>query len=986
MKRTLTGIAAASMVLGAFAPAAFAATSTSYKVAGQLPIIVNGSVLSNPYELTAQDSGNTTGFFPVYYFNQALNKIGFTATWNGTTRTWAINAPGVDASKISIPGGVGTGNTTITVNGTVVKKINTFAAKDPAGGKNAQATTYFPAYYIDEVFNQLGATVSFDGTKGLTITGGTSTSTGAGSISAPSFTGQKVGTGAQATPAISFGDPVTVSATLTDPNGNPLVGVNALLDVVYYGGGAPTVKDANGNILSATNVTTSDGAAFQYKVPTNSAGVASAQISVGANLSASYMIRFEAPYNIAGTTSTLKSSKGYLSFVPANKLGITPLATSTNPFEATVSSGSDSTAGVVPVTVVIPPNSATAQAGVPVTFHFVNAGPAFFSSANGGSIGTNDQTVYTDSNGVATVYVDAASLGDATIEASATNYSSVQTTIHWSQAGIVNKLDNKTASGYQTSPSTDVYNANLGDNVTFQATAEDENGNPVANAQLLIANSELNGDVNHPLNSAHGGYVDSNGNTTDFPNVSVLNLSGSTNPSTLGEVVTTDASGNFSFTVNDYKLYSDGYYVYSIQGGVVQDLLWATQVNWQSGTNLNYIGIAGAAGEIKYDSNSVTGLTGQASLTYTPTNVTVVRFAGFVGKEAPLGDGLNQTYTLSTTGEQDAAIWGVHVDSKASGVPASDYVQDPDGGYWYQLNPGQRGVGSITLRVAQESSGSNLFDVYVNGTLIGTNTQTGWDNTSNGGDGEYQGTVKLAMADDDNGSATLTVSSSGKTATAQINFNGGLPFETEQVTPQIVLTNGQSQDLSFTLEDDNGNPIANTLGAIQFADSPDLWVTKINGVALTMNQSGGSLGTGSAAEPTPIPLWDTTNASEQPLTNGKLGYNSVNVAGVGSWSPNGSTNTVYAYSDSNGKITLTLQDGAVSYWSNDAIAGGGSVVSAPNATGSVITEKMWSPVGNETNIEADSSAPKAQLVIRQANPGSGAAAWTQVGVITFVGP
>ncbi|SFU66014.1 SwmB domain-containing protein [Alicyclobacillus macrosporangiidus] len=973
MKRALTGIAAASMVLGAFAPATFAATGANgwkYTVAHQLPIVVNGQVLSNPFELVANDSGNQTAYFPVYYFNQALNSIGYTATWDGSTHTWAITAPDVDASSISIPGGVGTGNTTITVNGTVVKKINTYAAKDPAGGASAGYTTYFPAYYINEVFSSLGAKVSFSGQTGLSITKQQPSSSAPGSIKAPSFTNQKIGDGSQASPAVSFGDPIKVSTTLQDANGNPVGGVNVLMDVVYYGSGAPTVKDVNGNTLAATTVSTSDGQAFQYKVPTDASGVATAQISVGANLSAGYMIRFEAPYNIQGTTSTLKSSKGYVLFVAPNKLGISPMATQGSPFEAAVSNGSNGSAGVVPVSVVIPPNSATAQAGVPVTFHLtnLNGGSAFFSTSSGGSIGTADQQVYTDSNGVATVYVDSASLGEAEVTASATNYSDVSTYIHWSQAGIVNKLDNKTASGYQTSPATDVYNANLGDNVTFQATAEDQNGNPVANAQLLIASSQISNGA--PVNSAHGGYVDANGNQTAWPNVSVLNLKGSTNPSSLGEVVTTDASGNFSFTVYDTKLKNDAYYVYSIQGGVVQDLLWTTQVNWQAGTSLNYIGIAGAGGEIKYNSNDISGIVGQAQLgPYNPANLPIVRFAGFVGNGAPLSEGLNQTYTLSTSGEADGAINAVYVDHPNTSLPASDF-----NGNWYLTNPGNRGVGSITLRVAQHASGSNQYDVYVNGQLIGYNVQNGWNDTSNGADGEYPGTVKLAMADDDSGQVKLTVTSSNKTATATITFNGGAPVMAESFTPsQVILTSGQSQDLSFTLEDANGNPVANTLGAVEFQNAPNLWVTKINGVALSMYESGGSVGTGSAQEPTPIPLWDVSST----LTgNAALGYynTGVNVAGVGNWKP--STNgyqTVYAYSDSNGKITLTLQDGAVSYW-----AGSGAnaqVLSAPNDNNAQQTYYIYSPV-DQSNFQSFA------VYVAPSNTYG----WDQEGVITWGSP
>ncbi|MCL6601197.1 MAG: hypothetical protein K6T81_21065, partial [Alicyclobacillus macrosporangiidus] len=281
MKRALTGIAAASMVLGAFAPATFAATGANgwkYTVAHQLPIVVNGQVLSNPFELVANDSGNQTAYFPVYYFNQALNSIGYTATWDGSTHTWAITAPDVDATKISIPGGVGTGNTTITVNGTVVKKINTYAAKDPAGGPSAGYTTYFPAFYINEVFSSLGAKVSFSGQTGLSITKQQPQNTSY-TLSNLTASGGTSGDGSVSNPALSLnGQAITLSTTLTDANGNPVPNTAVTFNVSNYGNypsTLPTVKNASGTVVSGTQQTNAE----QYTVYTDSNGVAKVTIS-----------------------------------------------------------------------------------------------------------------------------------------------------------------------------------------------------------------------------------------------------------------------------------------------------------------------------------------------------------------------------------------------------------------------------------------------------------------------------------------------------------------------------------------------------------------------------------------------------------------------------------------------------------------------------------------------------------------------------------
>ncbi|WP_436663950.1 beta strand repeat-containing protein [Alicyclobacillus acidoterrestris] len=995
MKRSLTGIAAAAVVLGAMSPMAFAATSkaTGLTKASQLPIVVNGKVLSNPYEMTGKDSGNTTGFFPIYYFNQALAKIGFTATWDGTTHTWAITAPNVDASSISVAGGVGTGNTTVTVNGTVVKKFNTQVAKDPAGGKSAQATTYLPIYYISNVLTALGVQGSFSGQTGLSITGSAATSTGQGNISAPQVTGEKVGSGTQAAPAVSYGDPLTVTSTVTDAAGNPIAGVNATLDIQVNGqGGAPTVT-ANGTSVAPTTSASGD---FQYAITTDANGAATAQVTVNSGTSANYTVRFYAPFNIQGTNVQVKSSKAYIEFVAPNTLGISP----GTGFDAAVSTSSNSDAGLTPVTVTIPPNSETPQQGVAVTFHIANSGDAnppadatgFFATSNGGSLGTGVQTVYTDANGQATVYVDSTSEGTAYITATTSQYGTATTNISYQQAGIVSKLDNIAVTGYQQAGTlgSNSYEANIGNNVTFQATAQDQNGNPVANAQLLVVESKYANGAD--TMSSHGSYVNGS-TTTDFPNVNVSanSVDGNTNPATLGDVVTTDASGNFNFTVTDNETNTDHYYVYAIQGGTVTgQALWTPFVQWQTGTSLNSIGIQGAGAEIKYDSQSVTGVSGQAALSYNPESLPIVRFDGFAGKSAPLSTNLNQTYNLSMSGESDASIWGVHVDNKPSTIPSgAEYIQDTqNGGYWYVLNTSpkdtpttsyNRGVGSLSLRVVAGSA-TNEYDVYVNGTLIGSNIQAGWQNTSGSADGEYPGTIKLALADDDTGNATLTVSSQGKTATAAVTFTGGQAVEAESFSPsQVNLSNGQSEDLSFTLEDANGNPVANTLGAIKFAPAKNLWITKVNGNALTMNEAQSSSGYSVAPEATPIPLWDVTQdsnftADTDVFYDNTDNQSGVNVAGVANWSPSTDPTTVYAYSDANGKISLTLQDGAASYWSTSY-----QTLSAPNNTLGTQSFTVYSPV-DQSNYQ-DYSV----YVAPSTDPLAKSLAWDQEGQVTWSG-
>ncbi|MFD1673961.1 hypothetical protein [Alicyclobacillus fodiniaquatilis] len=154
MNRNLKGILAGLIAVGTFVPNVLAATSSSTSKQFISSITLDESVIAKPYGLVAKEGSTNTTYMPVYYLNEAMKAAGFTAKWDGKTKTWAVTSSkkNFDFSGIS----VGSGNTTITVNGTVVKKVNTISHKDPAGGPKAQVTTYVPIYYVNQLLSAIG--------------------------------------------------------------------------------------------------------------------------------------------------------------------------------------------------------------------------------------------------------------------------------------------------------------------------------------------------------------------------------------------------------------------------------------------------------------------------------------------------------------------------------------------------------------------------------------------------------------------------------------------------------------------------------------------------------------------------------------------------------------------------------------------------------------------------------------------------------------
>lgn len=162
MKRTLTGIAAASMVLGMTIPAAFASTSSpSYNQRtisiGSYSVGAKGIAATDPW------TGHATEFMPVWYLQQGLKALGYKATWDGTNHTLKITTP--DESITGLPPVTAiSGDTTIYINGVaVVNAPNQLVAKDPASG---HLTSYLPIFYFTKALKMVGFHSNYNGSAG----------------------------------------------------------------------------------------------------------------------------------------------------------------------------------------------------------------------------------------------------------------------------------------------------------------------------------------------------------------------------------------------------------------------------------------------------------------------------------------------------------------------------------------------------------------------------------------------------------------------------------------------------------------------------------------------------------------------------------------------------------------------------------------------------------------------------------------------------
>ncbi|CAM3925742.1 glucosaminidase domain-containing protein [Alicyclobacillus pomorum] len=150
---TILALAAHSPIVQASTYPTVTTQSTSNALAVK-HIYFNNQLQSSPYGIVE----NNTTYLPIWYVMQVLNRIGIENTWNH--KQWNLSVPSsyeINWNNIS----VGSGDSSISLNGTVVQKVNALVHVDPASGKE---TTFMPIWYVMKVLNWIGIQSTWNGT------------------------------------------------------------------------------------------------------------------------------------------------------------------------------------------------------------------------------------------------------------------------------------------------------------------------------------------------------------------------------------------------------------------------------------------------------------------------------------------------------------------------------------------------------------------------------------------------------------------------------------------------------------------------------------------------------------------------------------------------------------------------------------------------------------------------------------------------------
>lgn len=191
MKRFLIGLCAGAGVFLSSVSAAWASSGSQPNY--NLRTITIGGYNAQVHGIAALDGSHPTEFMPIYYLQQGLDQLGYTATWNGTKHTLQISTPTGAAPNLSSVAANSAG-TVIDIDGVAVTNApKALVAVDPATGG---ATSFLPIFYIAQAIEQLGLQSSYNGAKGTwdvqptaSPTQANSTSTGSGSTSNSSTDG-----------------------------------------------------------------------------------------------------------------------------------------------------------------------------------------------------------------------------------------------------------------------------------------------------------------------------------------------------------------------------------------------------------------------------------------------------------------------------------------------------------------------------------------------------------------------------------------------------------------------------------------------------------------------------------------------------------------------------------------------------------------------------------------------------------------------------
>lgn len=429
----------------------------------------------------------------------------------------------------------------------------------------------------------------------------------------------------------------------------------------------------------------------------------------------------------------------------------------------------------------------------------------------------------------------------------------------------------------------------MGQNAYISGQLEDSAGNPVPNGQVLVTS---------PNNGSGNAFAYVSGTTTTtFPLISGTLATGTPATSAYGDVVTADASGNFSFAVTDTRTGTQSYSIYPVSNGQVAGSAITTgipvadeAITFAPSTTLATISVGAIANYIQNNSSTtLTGLSAQAdngagaALTTATDNGLNPQISDVyaepqnsAGHHGPLNQSL--TYNLSI--DNGGLIYSIN------GEPLSTIGVSPAAAVTVQYTPGSGYYVNNSATAIPSISPTNALSA--NGTGAGANAED----------------FEVGVVNSNTGATTLTIQSGSVSSTAAINFVGGTADQVASFVPgNATVAAGQSQAVSFQVQDTNGNPVPNVATTIQTDQSSNdpLWITQVNGVTLQGSLNMGSGTVSYATEPTPIPLGSVPSAANY----------SVSQAGVASWT-NGS-NDVTVYSDAQGNVSMTLQAGGLTY-------------------------------------------------------------------------
>ena len=568
---------------------AFAATSG---VTWSAKSIVAGTYTSSPDGFAAMQSGSETTFMPVFYVEQALKALGYSVSWSGSVLS-VVTPSGVTPNFSNIS--VGSGNASIYVNGTLVKQVNTMVEGDPATGGKIK-TTYMPIYYIDALLQAAGLNATWTGT-GWNIPAPTTTTTTGATLSTPTVSGETIGTGSATSPAINeAAGTITVSTNLTDASGNPIPNVN--LNLTLTGGnGIPTVQQG-------TTFETVSGTASPYTatVTTNASG--NATFTVGGL--GSYSLEIAAPYN---TNGTVVSQTIYVGFV-SNSAIMTP----STGYAVTASTNTNSTQGLVPVTVTLPESNSAPQANTEVTFAIGNSATsagggtnAFFANASGANISSGSTyTTYTNANGQATVYVN--------------DYSGENVYVNVTQGATASTTPTASTELEYSNPAapssslTGIGVSAFAPTTSYTPTATSLTGVPngqVAYFVPLNGSAELTGDTEtYSISASNGGEI------SGIDGQSLPSIIGT--PSTVQLVLTANSATSYSATVDGVP-----FTLPTAFASVPYFSVGVTNVTSASGSTLTV-----SNGSVKSTAGFTGAVSGAYAANFTPTTVQLGQYNG----------------------------------------------------------------------------------------------------------------------------------------------------------------------------------------------------------------------------------------------------------------------------------------------------------------------------------------------------------------------